>query len=135
MQDTETRLHSYRSLGTDQFWSPMVPTITGKMPTPLKGSVCHVHLFSSYSATPYSRFPASLTNSLSLRLLQRACRPLNMLPQPLCTPELPGYLLLGHLWEGAGAPPCSPMAQPSWLMSTLPCQRSSCNYFRPSSAR
>ena len=43
MQDTQTRLHSYKSLGTDQFWSLMVPTIAGKMPTPLKGSVCHAH--------------------------------------------------------------------------------------------
>lgn len=95
MQDTQTRLHSYKSLGTDQFWSLMVPTIAGEMPTPLKGSACHAHpgpahLFGSPSATPYSRFPASLANSLSLRLLQRAYRPLNMLPQPLCTPELPG---------------------------------------------
>lgn len=113
-----TRLHSYRSLGTDQFWSPMVPTITGKYLLLWRGSVCpyicsaHTLLLPIADFLPTDQQPVTEAPPTCLQASEHAT-------PTTCTPELPGYLLLGHLWEGA-EPSCSPMAQPSWLMSTLP---------------
>lgn len=92
------------------------PLPQDKMPAPVKGSVCRAHSRPSTSVQltlcyPLQQISCQPDQQPVTEVPQHACRPLHVLPRH--TLPLPGYLLLGHLPEGAGAPPGSPMAQPS----------------------
>lgn len=80
----------------------------------------------SPSATPTADSPSSLTNSLWLRFLQHASRPLHMLFQPPATPS-PSVAnsSLANTRQGQELLPVLQWHSPVSWWSNLPCQRSS----------